>query len=1046
MRARGPGLALCLAWLFAAPVAAWAKPLDNFDSIAAWSSFASDQVTASLRQGEGVSGKALCLAYDFNGVSGYAVAKRKLPMDYPANYEYAIKLRGAAPANNLEFKLTDASGENVWWLTRPNYVPSADWTELKLKKRQISFAWGPTADKILRHTEGFEITVSAGKGGGRGELCFDYLEFRELPADDAAAPAPVVHASKALKNYPASNVLDGHPDTAWRAPHGAQSLTLDLGRSREFGGLSLHWREGEQASRYRLQASDDGEHWRELRAVSVGNGGADPIALPEAETRWLRLLLDDGPGANYGLDELTIEPLAFATTPNDFLKAVAKLAPRGRFPRGFSGEQPYWTIVGIDGGSEQGLIGEDGAIEAAKGGFSVEPFLISESKLIGWADVRSTQSLADGYLPIPSVDWQHADAQLRITAFAQGSPAQSQLVARYRLRNPTAKPRDYTLALALRPLQVNPPSQFLNTVGGVSPIHALAIAGAVATVDGKPRVFAAQAPDTAFATSFDAGMVEEHLLDDATPRDTSVADDTGLASGALLYRIHLAAGESREIDLLLPLSGEPIQAAADFDAQSAQDAVAGQWRDKLGRVQLQVPAQGRVLVDTLRTALANMLISRVGPRLQPGTRSYARAWIRDGAMISEGLLRLGQPEVAEQFLRWYAPYQFASGKVPCCVDDRGSDPVPENDSQGELIYTVAELYRYGGDRNLLAAMWPHVQGAVRYMDQLRLSERTEANRAIDPAFYGVMPASISHEGYSAKPMHSYWDDFWSLRGYKDAVEIAKWLGHDQDAKAFAASRDQFRDDLYASLQLSTTQHKINFLPGAAELGDFDATSTTIALAPGGEQGRLPDALLRNTFERYWREFVERRDGKRNWDYYTPYELRTVGAFVRLGWRERVMESLDFFFADRQPVGWNQWAEVVAREPRKPFFLGDLPHAWVGSDYVRSVLDMFAYVRESDQSLVIAAGIPDGWLEGEGIAVGDLRTPYGKLSYALRRENGTTKLHVDAGLQLPPGGIAFAWPVAGMPGQTRINGKSATWQDGELRIRRLPTDIQIDAGK
>jgi len=67
----------------------------------------------------------------------------------------------------------------------------------------------------------------------------------------------------------------------------------------------------------------------------------------------------------------------------------------------------------------------------------------------------------------------------------------------------------------------------------------------------------------------------------------------------------------------------------------------------------------------------------------------------------------------------------------------------------------------------------------------------------------------------------------------------------------------------------------------AELGDFDATSTTIALSPGGEQARLPEPLLLNTFERYWREFVQRRDGKREWKDYTPYELRTVGSFVRL---------------------------------------------------------------------------------------------------------------------------------------------------------------------
>src|SRR3546814_15221484 len=82
------------------------------------------------------------------------------------------------------------------------------------------------------------------------------------------------------------------------------------------------------------------------------------------------------------------------------------------------------------------------------------------------------------------------------------------------------------------------------------------------------------------------------------------------------------------------------------------------------------------------------------------------------------------------------------------------DPVPENDSHGELIFNIAELYRHDGDKAFLAKMWPHVLGAFEYMEKLRLSERTEANRAKNPAFYGLMPVSISHEGYSAKPMHS----------------------------------------------------------------------------------------------------------------------------------------------------------------------------------------------------------------------------------------------------------------------------------------------------
>jgi hypothetical protein len=563
-----------------------------------------------------------------------------------------------------------------------------------------------------------------------------------------------------------------------------------------------------------------------------------------------------------------------------------------------------------------------------------------------------------------------------------------------------------------------------------------------ALVNGKlrARLIITQA-DSTLATSFDAGDVVEHLADMGRSLPVRVEDATGLASGAWRYDVRLAPGESREFAWIAPLAGELPKAVVDVAA--AQDAVARAWHATLDRVALRVPAQGQHLVDTVRTGLANMLISRKGPRLQPGARSYARAWIRDGAMIADALLRMGRADVAEQFVRWYAPYQFDDGKVPCCVDDRGSDPVPENDSHGELLFAIAEVYRYSRDRNLLDDMWPHVLGAVRYMDRLRLSERTEANRASNPAFYGLMPASISHEGYSAKPMHSYWDDFWTLRGYQDAVRIAQWSGHDIDAKRFAAARDQFCNDLLASIATAAKQRGIDYLPGSAELGDFDATSTTIALAPGDAQGWLPDDLLHNTFERYWREFTARRDGARAWKDYTPYELRTIGAFVRLGWRERAHEALDFFFADQQPRGWNQWAEVVSRTPRKPFFLGDLPHAWVASDYVRSALDLFAYTRDSDDALVIGAGLPADWLRGQGVTVAGLRTPYGALGYTLRRDKGHVQLDLQAGLRSPPGGIVLQLPRELTGGKARIDGAAATWRGNELRIDRAPARVVID---
>ena len=1051
MSAKGLALLVLLAWpalaqvpaeLPSEPPAEAAPPrlLDGFEDATAWRVVTSDQVSGSLRSVAGPEGNALCLDYDFNGVSGHAGLQRDLPLELPSNYRFAFQLRGDTPDNDLQFKLIDASGDNVWWVNRPRYDFPREWTQVRYKRRHIDKAWGPDPDPVLRASARVEFTIY-NQVGGRGSVCFDSLSLEPLPDEDGSP----LRARALATSGDASLAVDGRMATAWTVERTAlpQRLVLDLGKVREFGGLRLRWDGREFPSRYAVSLSDDGAAWRDARDVRGGNGGDDWIALPESEARYIALDLADGPGRRYALHEAEVQPLAFAATPNDFVASVARQSPQGWFPRGFSGQQPYWTILGLDGGLQQGVIGEDGAVEVARAGFSLEPFVLVDGALATWHDVQTTQSLQEGYLPIPSVHWKRDDLALDITAFAHGTPRDSRLVARYRLSNPGGKAREYTLALAVQPFQVNPPSQFLNTRGGVSPIRSLAIDGGTVSVDGRARVYAKQLPSAAFATSFDGGMAVSHLMATRRPATSRVTDPTGLASGALLYTMRLAPWETRSVEVMVPMTGSGALARRWWDADELQAETSAQWRSLLGRVDIRVPAQGQALADTLRTSLAHMLISRIGPRLQPGTRSYARSWIRDGAMISEGLLRMGRPEVVRDYVEWYAPFQFENGKVPCCVDDRGSDPVPENDSHGELIFNIAEYWRYTRDQGFLERMWPHVEGAWRYMEQLRASERTAANRHLNPAFYGMMPASISHEGYSAKPMHSYWDNFWALRGYKDAVELALALGKDDEAARMAASRDQFQDDLLDSLRAATRQHGIDFLPGAAELGDFDPTSTTIALAPGGEQDRLPRELLHNTFERYWAHFTARRDGRMEWKDYTPYEWRNVAAFVRLGWRARAQEAVDYFFADRAPQAWNQWGEVVSRTPRKPFFLGDLPHAWVGSDFVRSALDMFAYRRESDDSLVLAAGIPADWLAGEGIGIGGLQTASGPLAYRLRRDGDALLLEVDdTGLRLPEGGLVLPWPLDAAPGRIDVETGEADRVGDGLRVTALPARVRI----
>src|SRR5690606_22239438 len=528
-----PALAVAPAPAAVVPPPEPPRLLDGFEDASKWRVVASDQVVAALRPAEGVEGGALCLDYDFNGVSGYAGLKRELPLMLPANYRFAFQLRGESPGNDLQFKLVDASGDNVWWVNRQHYDFPRHWTTVQYRRRHLEKAWGPDPDPVLRQAARLELTV-ASQVGGRGSVCFDQLTLEPLPAEDHGP----LRASAIATAGDAALAADGLMSTAWRPDRTAlpQRLVLDLGRLREFGGLRLRWDAKDHASHYRVSLSADGRDWLEARTVRDGNGGDDWIALPESEARYIALDLLRGPTRRYALSEAQVQPLAFAATPNDFIASVAAQSPRGRFPRGFSGEQPSWTVLGLDGGLQQGLIGEDGAIEVARGGFSLEPFVLVDGAIAGWADVEASQSLQDGYLPIPSVHWRHADLRLDITAFAHGEPADSRLVARYRLTSPGGQARTYTLALAVQPFQVNPPTQSLTTRGGVSPIRSLAIDGGTVAVDGRARVFAKQLPDAAFASTFDGGMASAHLAAGTRPAGAAATDPPGLAPGAPLQR------------------------------------------------------------------------------------------------------------------------------------------------------------------------------------------------------------------------------------------------------------------------------------------------------------------------------------------------------------------------------------------------------------------------------------------------------------------------------------------------------------------------------
>ena len=337
------------------------------------------------------------------------------------------------------------------------------------------------------------------------------------------------------------------------------------------------------------------------------------------------------PARGYALAELEVKDLAFGASPNVFFQALARDAPRGHYPRGISGEQPSWTIVGVDGGSETALLSEDGALEVARGGFSIEPFIVADSKVVTWADVEAEPFLVDDDLPMPGVLWRRPQWELRVTTFGAGDRDASRLVARYDVRNPTDRPLTLTLVLAVRPFQVNPPAQSLNAPGGVSTIETIAWDGDAFAVNGSRKVIALTPPDRAGTFPYAAGPPPRLLATPEWSGAKEVQDGAGYASGMLAYRLALATRGRRAASGLsyrgrarpCCLSRRGWTQRRGWRARSARSP--REWREKLDRVTIRVPPEGRPIVDTLRTVRSRISSSRATARSCDRGRARMRA-------------------------------------------------------------------------------------------------------------------------------------------------------------------------------------------------------------------------------------------------------------------------------------------------------------------------------------------------------------------------------------------------------------------------------------
>ncbi|HZW39400.1 MAG TPA: hypothetical protein VFF33_08890 [Ignavibacteriaceae bacterium] len=952
------------------------KVLDDFESIDNWKIYKAEGVDVKVSSVKGFNGNAIKLDYNFVKGAGYGGIQKIIHLNLPENYQFSFWIKAESPDNNLEFKLIDKSGDNVWWINNRNYSFPKAWKKVVIKKRKINFAWGPIEDKNLKAIDRLEFTI-ASYVGGKGTVYLDDLKFVELPpvSNKTIEPTFYLYPSKKKINFDYTIKKN-------------EQLLIDLNGMNELGGLKIEWNKTPQ--NIEVLSSVDLVKFENIEKVELIKNDKTILYLPELETKYL--LLKSFPGE---IKNIEVLPVDYSSTINRFFINKAKEFDRGLYPRYLYEQGSFWTVVGWDKSEHEALLNEDGMIEVDKKNFSIEPFISVGDSIYRWINSTIYDSLKDNYLPLPSVQRDAGGISLTVSPFAYGENDNSRLNIIYKVKNNSNSTKSGKLLLSVRPFQVLPYYQDLNITGGFAKITSIKKNNSKEYLVNDKKVYLGTTPNSTFIYKINSGEINNYLDGNSI---TNLSDDEGFLSSGFIYQFNLKPGEEIDYTLVIPFE-EQGNLNANFEKiKREQQKATTFWTNKLNKVEFNIHPDADKIINTIKSNLAYILINKDGAGIQPGSRTYERSWIRDGSLTSSALLKMGIVDEVKEFINWYCKYQYDNGKVPCVVDKRGADPTPENDSHGELIYLIKTYFNFTNDTLFLDDKYKNVVAAAKYIKELIEQRSTDYyNNGNDSlkALYGLLPESISHEGYSAKPMHSYWDDFFALKGLKDAADIAIILNKKDDIQWLSELRDTFKKNLYNSIQRSIKNHNIDYIPGAAELGDFDATSTTIALYPVNELNNFPQPYLDNTFEKYYENFTKRKNS-RDWINYTPYENRVIGSFIFLNKPERAHELIDWFLKDTKPYNWNQWAEVVWSNDREPKMIGDMPHTWCGSDFINSARTLFVYEDEFDSSLVIGAGLKKIWLDYEkGLSVKNLPTYYGLLSYTINK-NGNDYI-VDVSL-------------------------------------------------
>ncbi|MBO9532090.1 MAG: hypothetical protein J7513_03840 [Solirubrobacteraceae bacterium] len=495
------------------------------------------------------------------------------------------------------------------------------------------------------------------------------------------------------------------------------------------------------------------------------------------------------------------------------------------------------------------------------------------------------------------------------------------------------------------------------------------------------------------------------------------------AASAFGAAIRVGVTGGSNLKVIVPLRPIPKKDArvrdlrrADVDA-AAQETI-GSWRaQRAAGATIKVPEAS--VQRALDAAVTGMLVPRYqlkdGRWVQAVNKlQYHAFWIRDLAVITDALDRVGLSSVAADNLPFLGDWQTPDGSY---VSRPG-----QGDGFGQGLWVLGQHVRFTGDVAFAKQWAPSVGRAVDW---------AASQIAVTPT--GLLPASDPKDNeYVAGTLTG--DQLWGVAGLDAAVSLAGYAG-DAPLRAKAI---KVRDTLKLRLQNAMRATAIN--------GRIQPTlDGTIGRSWGERWAAWPyptlpatDPLVQSTVAA---DLAEMQEGLAvyagKW-LHSYLGFRDWQTLLRAGDKVQPVAGLYASIAHLTATGGGFETSIVPWTNRDAT-VNLAPHAWTSAELTSFIRDMIVHEEGSD--LVAFAAVPSAWtMPGAVTEVERLPTTFGELDLKLApTATGATltwKLSPRDGIKLG----RLRWPL---PPWVKVTKHSGATRDGdELRATGNTGEIDV----